>query len=208
MKKKVQVRIFSKKNPPKDAVTVQYGVPYLIINDPAQANASDTESKAIYIRLQPAKFSKNSKLYSPLRALTVAVRSMEVLGQVGFQLGTIETESLVTDYAHSNYEINSLGELVKKATAVRLSEFIDVSKSAETEETLEGWMNTIVESIYGGEQRVKYYADEAEAKSLVGTTLEGKKIVSYNVKGTLENPRYTLNYASDINSDDAKVYQH
>lgn len=218
---KIKVRIFSKgkDNAPKDNVRVQYGVPYLIIEDPRQASKVDTaESKSMYIRLQPARFSKSSRYYAPLRELMEQILYLE--GVLEESLGDATFNEAIRQYAHDNFHIvdstnlNARGSfheatVTKNDVANLISDYFNTEKLSE-EDIIEVTkaLDRVIELTHGAEERTLFLDDEQEAKDAVGTTIQGKKIIDYDEKVLANgNIKYVLLYQSDINSDEAKVFK-
>lgn len=219
LKGKVQVRIFSKNNPSGSAAAKLTGVPYLVINDPSQQNATKI-AKPIYIRLQPAGFSKDSKYYKPLRELYDIARSIEAL-HPDLELGGEMLHDLLVAYTEVNFEVKDKPELgtasdkdkryISKLPTTTSSETIVGEELGEIDySALDQLLDQLVLLTRSVKGKIYRTTDEEQARGYVGQVLDGKyKIVGYHniTKSPTATPVYVLDYASETNTDNTEVYR-
>lgn len=135
-------------------------------------------------------------------------------------LGSEAMDNTIRAYAKANFEVQekpTVGvdseenrrQLAKVSDPQDISDFIDTSKlEPAMVEELTRLLDELVPLSFGVEPVVKKFADETEAESYVGTTLNGYKIISTkNISKPGKRPLYVLNYLSETGTDNAKTYK-
>lgn len=212
LKGKISIGIFGHKSTnslPIELAKGRVGVPYLIIKNPAQANAKDEVSaKTMYIRLEPKRFSKNSKYYLPLFKFYRLIQALE--DSSPYKLGTFELYDAIHKYALDNFE--SLGEQVdglnysikKKESSRPINEYFQGMSNPEEFTQI---VDELVRLSYGVRNRIKYFTSEEECKSLVGTEYNGHKITDY--KNLREDGQFLgqLYFKADPTTEIENIYR-
>ena len=227
LRNKVEIRIFNRKNPSGNAAAKHFGVPYIIFRNPKQkGGSSDSTAKDMYIRLQPASFSKRSKQFIALREFHDAAMLFESILGEEFKLGgkslynVVEGDNAV-GYAKENFEVVdnpnlSIDEedkkiITKKSNAKSLAEYdprlanLPPESLAMATEALD----KMIKLSYGVKTQMKTVAGKDAAEAFIGQTLNGYKITSVQELRTNTNgvTTYALLYKGDPTSNEEFRYK-
>ena len=205
IKDKVSVKIFTLKNPPRDGTKVFYGLPYLVIKDPRQANGENI-AKTIYIALDARMLSNKSHYYEKIKKLYDLLTLVQTK-ESSLELGSSYLQEVMEKYVRANFEVVRTGDLLlektlaiqKKASTTSIAELEETIKLSPTDfAELDDLFDELVPLIYGIELKTTYYDTKEEADALVGTVIEGKKIVAVE---EAKNKKFYLKYAKDATDE-------
>jgi len=224
---KVEIRIFNRKNPSRVPAAKHFGVPYIIFRNPKQKGASpNSTAKDMYIRLQPATFSKKSKHFTAIRQFHDAAMLLESLLGEEFKLGgkslydVVEGDNAI-GYAKENFVVVdnpnlSIDEedkkiIAKKNNAKSLAEYDPrlAKLSPEALALATEALDKMIQLSYGVKSQMKTVAGKEEAEKFIGQTLNGYKITSVQELRTNTNgvTTYALLYKGDATSDEEFRYR-
>lgn len=205
LKDKVRVEIFTFKNPPKDGTKVFYGLPYLVITDPRQKNGENI-SKTVYIALDARKLNEKSHYYEQIKLLYDILVSIQAKSDQ-LVLGESYLHDVMESYVRANFEVVRTGDLLlektlaiqKRANTKSLSDLAPTLNLSDADfKELDKLFDELTPLIYGIELKTTYYDTEAEAAALVGSIIEGKKIVAV---AESKNKKFYLKYAKDATDE-------
>lgn len=162
----------------------------------------------MYIRMEPTRFSVRSRYYQPLRRFTELISVLRE-NYPELALGSFELHELVNQYAKTNFEVYEIARTLKSSAEEKMAlRKVNNPSFSTNDPQLDAILDELVPLGFGAQLKTKYFTDEAQAKVLVGTELNGHKIVEY--VNTSKDPtkfRGILKYKADIDSNIVETYQ-
>lgn len=144
-------------------------------------------------------YEKIKKLYDLLTLVQAKESSLE--------LGSSYLQEVMEKYVRANFEVVRTGDLLlektlaiqKKASTTSIAELEETIKLSPTDfAELNELFDELVPLIYGIELKTTYYDTKEEADALVGSIIEGKKIVAVE---EAKNKKFYLKYAKDATDE-------
>lgn len=151
-------------------LNINYGVPYLVIKPNILNSPNPEATQPILIQMQPVKFSKKSKQYGAIKDLYDNVSTIEFF--TGVQLGTEDFAAIVRNYAHTEFEIDTLAgndskrvlKLKNNVTSI-LDYFPNLDSSVAGQ--VEGAIQSLVPLVFSPELKTLYFSTEKEAEKYI-----------------------------------------
>jgi len=200
-------------------LSVNYGVPYLVIKPNIANSRNPADTHPVLIPMQPVKFSKRSKQYKVIKELYQHVATIE---STGLLLGTEEFADIIRNYAHSEFEVDTVAGndharvLKLRAAHESINKYFG-DLPTDVSIAVEDAVQNIIPLIFSPELKTLYFSTEEEALNYVqehgvphsthttDMVINGKLVVGV-AKVKDKRDLWTVQYSTDpTNRDDTST---